>query len=152
MTLLSEEALEQLECSKAYLVADFVLNWIGAVGELILITYGVHWWRRYSEDGPGFDPQFLFWLKMLLMSVGLLSIRWMKDAMFAWLGASPPNYGDRFGPKQIQVGSPEMRLILEAQSRANRIRERGHRVDQLLAHSEKRCSEQLKKVEAGRTT
>lgn len=138
MALLSEEALEKLERSIPYLVADIIFNWVGVIGELFLIAYAVRWWHRSSE-GLGFDTKFWFWAKVLVIGIAFLSIRWMKDAMFAWIGAAPPNYASRLGPKQLDVGiEPDMRLILDAQSRAMRIRERGIRVDQLLAENEAR--------------
>jgi hypothetical protein len=133
---LSDDGLEKLERSRVYLVVDIIFNWIGGVGELLLLAYSIRWWHRYSE-GLGFDLRFWFWLKVLLLSIVLISIRWMKDQVLAWMEIAPPNYEKWFRPKQIEVhGDPDIRLIVDAQYRATRIRERGMRVDQLLAENE----------------
>ena len=136
MALLSDDALEKLEHSRAYLVVDFIFGWIDGVGGLLLLAYLIHGWNRDSELGP--DPTFYFWLKVLLLSIALFSVKWAKDEILAWMGIAPPNDKEWFGPKQIDLAGfdPTMDLILAEQQRATRIRKRGIRVDQLLAENE----------------
>jgi hypothetical protein len=144
VAIFTENRLEQLERSKAYLVADIIFNWIGGVGELLLLAYAIRWWHRYAE-GLGFDPKFSFSMKVLLLSAVLISVKDVKNYLLAWVGIAPPDYEKCFGPKQLDVGSPHMRLILDAQQRAARIRERGIRVHQLLAENEAAFLEKLGK-------
>jgi len=136
MALLSDDALEKLERSRAYLVVDILFGWIGGIGLFLFFVISIHWWNRYSERGP--DPRFYFWLKVLLWGVVLSSAGCAKDQILAWAGIAPPDHEKWLGPKQIGMAGidPTMDLILHMQYRATRIRKRGIRVDQLLAENE----------------
>src|SRR5713101_5036222 len=136
MALLSDDALEKLERSRAYLVVDILFGWIGGIGLFLFFVFSIHWWNRYSERGP--DPRFYFWLKVLLWGVVLSSAGCAKDQILAWAGIAPPEHEKWLGPKQIGMAGidPTMDLILHMQYRATRIRKRGIRVDQLLAENE----------------
>jgi hypothetical protein len=132
---MSDDRLEKLEGSRTYLAVDIIFNWIGGLGLILLLAYSIRWWHRDSA-GLGFDPKFWFWLKVLLLGLVLISVTWIKDHVPARIDIAPPDYGKWLGKKQSEVGSPEMRLILDAQQRAARIRERGIQVDKLLAENE----------------
>jgi hypothetical protein len=140
VALLSDNTIERLERSKAYLIFDWTSNWIfEGVGGLLLFACSIHWWNRYSERGP--DPRFYFWLKVLLLSIALFSVKWAKDEILAWMGIAPPDQkwiDEKLFGKQLDMAGidPTMDLIIQMQYRATRIRQRGIRVDQLLVENE----------------
>ncbi|HYW65874.1 MAG TPA: hypothetical protein VFB10_04155 [Candidatus Dormibacteraeota bacterium] len=129
MALLSDHQLEKVESSKAYLAVDLVFNWIGYIGELLLLLYLINYWRRL----PG---TFWFWMKAFLLSVILMFISTIKDEVFAWAGIAPPDHFKWFGPRQEPSRSPGMDVILNAQNRGSRILARGIRVARLLDENE----------------
>lgn len=47
--LLRDDVLDILERSRAYLIFDRIFNWIGGIGELLLIAYGVR--VGWESDG-----------------------------------------------------------------------------------------------------
>lgn len=121
--LFRDEVLDRLERSTAYLIFDRIFNWLGGVGELLLIAYGVRvWWESDGAEVTGF-----FWLKLLLLGIALLLVKSIKDSILAWAGIAPPDY-----PKSPEPILPVMKGIIDAQYRGDRIQERGIRVDELL--------------------
>jgi hypothetical protein len=46
--LLSDETLDRFEQSKPYMVFDVVFNWIGGIGELLLLGFFL-WWYWYDD-------------------------------------------------------------------------------------------------------
>jgi hypothetical protein len=125
--LLRDDILEKLERSRTYLIADIVFNWIGGIGELLLTLYIV--WLLWT-DPPRINRRL--WLEVFLLSIGLLSIRRIKNEVLAWAGVAPPDHNRWFGPKQEESVLTEMKPILDAQQRAERIRGRGIRVEEML--------------------
>lgn len=151
--MLSDSKLEKLERSKAYSIVDFLLNWIfEGIGGLLLLAYSMHWWGLYNEGrGFVFDWRLGFWKKVLLLGIVLILTKTVKDELLAWMGIAPPDekWVDEAilrKPKQEASILPSMDLIRITQNRGERIRERGIRVDQLLAENEaffrrRRCAE-----------
>jgi hypothetical protein len=129
--LLRDDILEKLERSRAYLIVDIVFNWIGGIGELLLVLFV--FWTTWTH-GPW--PHWKQWMELVGLGIVLLCIRGIKDYVLAWAGFAPPDYSRWFGPKQIDVGSSNMRRIRDAQERAARIRERGIRLDEMLEENE----------------
>jgi len=135
VAFLSDKGLEKLERSRVYLVVDIIFDWIGGVGEFLLLGYVIFVWHPSSEN-LSFGSRFWFWSKVLLLSVILLSVKSIKDEVLAWAGIAPPDYLKWFGPHQEPAGIPGMQVIIDAQQRGTRIFQRGIRVDQLLAENE----------------
>jgi len=136
--LFRDDILEKLERSRAYLIFDMVFNWIGGIGDILLVVcVSVLYWGNPARF------TWRFWLGAFLLMIGLLAIRGIKDQFVAWAGVAPPNYAKWFGAKQIDVASPRMSLIRDAQSRAGRMKDRGIRVDELLEENEARFERQV---------
>jgi hypothetical protein len=70
------------------------------------------------------------------LGIVLICIKGTKDYVLAWAGIAPPDYSRWFGPKQLRVVNSAMFDIIEAQQRAERIRRRGIRVDEMLEENE----------------
>lgn len=132
--LFRDEILEGIEHSRAYRIVDVIFDRIGGVGELVLVVYliRVTWWH-HPVGITGF-----FWLKIFLLAVGLLLIKEVKNTVAAWAGIAPPHYD-----KPYDSISPGMQVILDAQRRAERIRKRGIRVDEMLDENKRLAEKKL---------
>jgi hypothetical protein len=137
--LLSDKKLDQFEQSKPYMLFDFVFNWTGGIGELLLLVY-ILW--SYWYDDHNINQKF--WLKVGLLAIALLGIRYVKDAFLSWAGIAPPDYSKWSKPGRSTTILPDMAEIMEAQERANRIRERGVLVEKLLGENAARFERKSK--------
>src|ERR1019366_10693630 len=103
--LLPDDILEKLERSRTYLIADIVFNWIGNIGDLLLILFVL--WTTWTH-GPW--PHWKQWMELVGLGIVLLCIKGIKDYVLAWAGIAPPDYSRWFGPKQIDIDSPFMKV------------------------------------------
>lgn len=152
MAMLSDRRLEKLERSKAYSIVDFLLNWIfEGIGALLLSAYAIHLYYYEEDQGFMLDWRLGFWKKAFLLGIALLFTKNAKDGLLSWMGIAPPDetwINEKLfrQPKQEpSVLGPEMGLIRFAQDRAERIRNRKIRVDQLLAENEAFYQRQLRR-------
>jgi hypothetical protein len=123
--LLRDDILEKVEQSRFYLLADIVFEWIGVVGWLAFVL-DILWWE-WTDSRNG-----RVGLEVFGLGVGLISIRAITNWVSAWAGIAPPDYGRWFGQKQMPINDPDMKAIQDAQQRAERIRRRGIKVDEML--------------------
>jgi len=124
-SLLRDDILEKVERSRIYLIIDIIFNWIGVVGWLAF-ALDILWWE-WTDSRNG-----RVGLEVFGLGLGLISIRAITNWVLALAGIAPPDYSRWFGPKQEESVLSNMKPILDSQQRAERIRKRGIRVDEML--------------------